>query len=195
MSLQMLEENWLRIVEMVIKPLWEKRFKDPYVFLKMDYDDFESLAGEELSKAFRTYNSEKSNIFTFSHNVLVNKANTEIRNKNREKRMGDVIAESLYAKMSEENDMTLESVVENTISIEDSYCCDVQDVKGEVFKLLRPKEVKIIELTLLGFDDKTIAKALKMSSKDVLGLKRSISESSAVTRIFKMSGYLGGDEE
>lgn len=195
MSLQLLEKNWTSIIEMVVKPLWQKRFKDSYVFLKMDYDDFESLAGEELSKAFRTYNPQKSNIYTFSHNVIVNKANTEIRNKNRDKRRGDVISESLYAKMSEENDVTLENVVENASSKEDNYCYDVEEVKKTVFKLLRQKEVKIIELTLLGFSDKTIADTLKIKTKDVLGLKRRISESSAVIRVFRMAGYLGGNEE
>ena len=43
--------------------------KSPF---KVDYDDFESLAGIELTKAMQTFNSGKSNIFTYNMFKFIN---------------------------------------------------------------------------------------------------------------------------
>jgi RNA polymerase sigma factor (sigma-70 family) len=51
-----------------------------YEMAKLDYDDFESLAGIELSKAMKTFNPEKSNLFTYATKVITQKAKTELRN-------------------------------------------------------------------------------------------------------------------
>ena len=43
--LTIIEENWSKIKKRVIVPLWNGKFKSMYEKVKMDYDDFESLAG------------------------------------------------------------------------------------------------------------------------------------------------------
>ena len=77
---EMLEQNWERIKNRVVSPLWHGKFKTMYENAKLDYDDFESLAGVELANAIKTFNPEKSNIYTFATRVVTQKAKTELRN-------------------------------------------------------------------------------------------------------------------
>ena len=94
----MLEKNWQKIKERVIVPLWHRRFKSMYESAKLDYDDFESLAGFELSKALINFDSDKSNIFTYATEVITKKAMTELRDcTRRDKRRVLHIAESVDA--------------------------------------------------------------------------------------------------
>ena len=77
-----------------------------YESLKLDYDDFESMAGEELTKAIRSFNPDKSNLFTYATNVINKKAITEIRNcTQRDVRKASHISQSI--------DMMDKSIVEN----------------------------------------------------------------------------------
>lgn len=76
----LLNDNWNKIQKKVILPLWHSKFKPMYEMAKLDYDDFESLAGIELSKAMKTFNPEKSNLFTYATRVITQKAKTELRN-------------------------------------------------------------------------------------------------------------------
>ncbi len=94
----MLEKNWQKIKERVIVPLWHRKFKSMYESAKLDYDDFESLAGFELSKALINFDSDKSNIFTYATEVIAKKAMTELRDcTRRDKRRVLHIAESVDA--------------------------------------------------------------------------------------------------
>lgn len=77
--MDILQSHWSAIRKKVIVPLWNKKFKSMYESVKMDYNDFESLAGLELTKAIKTFDSEKSNLFTYATNVINNKAMTELR--------------------------------------------------------------------------------------------------------------------
>lgn len=93
-----LEENWDKIRKKVILPLWNGKFKTMYENVKLDYDDFESLAGLELVKAIKTFDPEKSNLFTYSTRVISQKATTELRNcTQRDKRKALHLAESVDA--------------------------------------------------------------------------------------------------
>ena len=91
MSLNLLEENWGSIKNKVIKPLWKYKFCNLYQSVKLDENDFESLAGEALTKAFKNYKANESNIFTYATMVITKKAQTEIRDRKREKRQAEII--------------------------------------------------------------------------------------------------------
>lgn len=192
MSLQVLEDNWTLIISKVVEPLWRSKYKLAYENIKMDYDDFMSLAGIELTKAFKSFNPLKSNVFTYSTNVLVRKANTELRNANRERRRINILAESLQDKIMEEGNSTYEDVTENLFCNERDIC--IERAKLNVYSVLKPKEVGVVELSLLGFDTSSIARALKITTEDVAGIKKKISEDSKVKRALRMSGLIGGDE-
>ena len=93
---KILELNWEAIKKRVILPLWNRKFRSMYENAKMDYDDFESLAGFELSKAMINFNPDKSNIFTYATGVITKKAMTELRNcTQRDKRKALHIAEGI----------------------------------------------------------------------------------------------------
>ena len=94
----LLEESWDQIKKKVILPLWNGKFKTMYERVKLDYDDFESLAGIELTKAIKTFDSEMSNLFTYSTKVVTQKATTELRDcTQRDKRKALYVAESVDA--------------------------------------------------------------------------------------------------
>lgn len=91
------EKNWKDIRSKVILPLWNGKFKKMYESIKLDYDDFESLAGFALSKAIRTFDPEKSNLLTYSTSVITKKAMTELRDcTQRDVRKTLFVAESVY---------------------------------------------------------------------------------------------------
>lgn len=102
----LLNENWNKIQKKVILPLWHGKFKPMYEMAKLDYDDFESLAGIELSKAIKTFNSEKSNLFTYATKVITQKAKTELRNcTQRDRRKALHTSESIDF-LIEQNDVS-----------------------------------------------------------------------------------------
>lgn len=103
-KLVVLGENWDGIKKKVVLPLWNGRFKSMYESIKLDYDDFESLAGFELSKAIRTFDPKKSNLFTYATRVIEQKAKTELRDcTQRDRRKALYISESIDS-LSEQND-------------------------------------------------------------------------------------------
>lgn len=90
------EKTWRNIKNRVIVPLWNGKFKNLYESVKLDYDDFESLAGYELSRAIKNFNPEKSNLLTFSTKIICNKAMTELRDcTQREKRKALYLSENI----------------------------------------------------------------------------------------------------
>ena len=102
----LLEENWEDIKKKVIIPLWNGKFKSMYQSAKLDYDDFESLAGIELTKAIKAFNPEKSNLYTYATRVITQKAKTELRNcTKRDKRRVLHISESIDC-LSEQKDIS-----------------------------------------------------------------------------------------
>lgn len=195
MSLQLLEDNWETIIKKVINPLWELKFKTMYHSVKLDKDDFISLAGEELTKAFLSYNAEESNVFTYSKTVLTRKATTEFRDKRREKRKADLTAESLYQKIDENSEKTLGDVIENIAQSEENENLELKSVTKAIHLLLKPKERKIIDLAMKGLENKDIAIILHMDIKNINSIKKRIANNSQIIRILKISGYLGGCED
>lgn len=195
MSLQLLENNWEAIIKKVVNPLWEFKFKTLYHSVKFDKDDFFSLAGEELTKAFLSYNSDESNVFTYSRTVLTRKAMTEFRDRKREKRKADLIAESIHQKIDEDGERTLEDVIENIIHNEECEDLELKATIKAIHILLKPKERKIVDLSMKGLENKDIAIVLHMDIKNVNSVKKRIANNSQIIRILKISGYLGGCED
>ena len=104
--MNLLDENWNKIRKKVILPLWHGKFKAMYEMAKLDYDDFESLAGIELSKAMNTFDPEKSNLLTYATRVITQKAKTELRDcTQRDRRKALHTSESLEL-LIEQNDVS-----------------------------------------------------------------------------------------
>lgn len=116
----LLNENWNKIQKKVILPLWHSKFRLMYEMAKLDYDDFESLAGFELTKAMESFDPEKSNIFTYSTKVITQKAMTELRNcTQRDRRKALHTSESIDF-LIEQNDVLPFAVDDNFEILESS---------------------------------------------------------------------------
>ena len=116
----LLNENWNKIQKKVILPLWHSKFRPMYEMAKLDYDDFESLAGFELTKAMESFDPEKSNIFTYSTKVITQKAMTELRNcTQRDRRKALHTSESIDF-LIEQNDVLPFAVDDNFEILESS---------------------------------------------------------------------------
>lgn len=186
MYLHLLSENWDEIVKRVIEPLWNRKFKDSYTSSKLDKNDFVSLAGEELTKAFLLYyDPKKSNVFTYATNVLTRKAKSEIRNTRREKRLADLYAESIHQPIDGESGRTIEDMIED-IGDNDKDIVEVDLALKEIYAILKPKESKVVEMSFNGLSNTEIADKLKVETKSVGGIKKRIADRSDINRILNM---------
>lgn len=177
-----LEENWGAIKERVILPLWNGKFKKMYECAKLDYDDFESLAGFELSKAIALFDSEKSNIFTFSTRVISKKALSELRNcTQRDKRKALHIAESADCYVFDNSSTSvIDSIPSNDGKHEDSELSELR--VGSFVNSLDNNQLRVLILTLLDFDNSDIPDMLNISRKTAKNILHSLQDSD-LTRV------------
>ena len=191
-SLKLLEENWNELVKKVINPLWQFKFKTLYTSVKLDKNDFISLAGEELTKAFAAYNPAESNIYTYAKIIISKKASTEVRNKKREKRKADFLSESIYQNTNNEGNGILEEVLESVFQTQKNEEVEAEVAIKEIYKLLKPREKRIVALSIKGLNNKDIAEILSIKNKEINALRRKLSEASSIRKALRMMGYLGG---
>lgn len=193
-TMLLLSEKWNDIEKVVIVPLWKRKYQKLYEKVKLDFDDFESLAGLELTKAFQNYDESASNIFTYSTMVLSRKALAEYKSRNRQKRFADSYAESLSQKISENSETTLEDIVED-LTTGESEDIEIEEAISAICKVVtKTRERKIIELASKGYDDEKIAEILHIDVKVVRRTKKRIAERSEIRRLVRKLGYLGGEE-
>ena len=193
-TMLLLSEKWNDIEKVVIVPLWKRKYQKLYEKVKLDFDDFESLAGLELTKAFQNYDESASNIFTYSTMVLSRKALAEYQSRNRQKRVADSYAESLSQKISENSETTLEDIVED-LTTGESEDIEIEEAISAICKVVtKTRERKIIELASKGYDDEKIAEILHIDVKVVRRTKKRIAERSEIRRLVRKLGYLGGEE-
>lgn len=169
-----LNENWNLLKKRVIIPLWNGKFKSMYENVKLDYDDFESLAGLELSKAVKTFNPDKSSLLTFATRVITQKAYTELRDcTQRDKRKALYSADSIEASESEVYHAKEEEQ-------DDSEFSELRT--GNFVNSLNNNQLRVLILTLLDFSIKDIPKMLNVSEASVRDIVRSL-RTTDVTRI------------
>ena len=194
MSLKLLEENWGSIKNKVIKPLWKYKFCNLYQSVKLDENDFESLAGEALTKAFKNYKANESNIFTYATMVITKKAQTEIRDRKREKRQAEIISESLEQKLYEDGEASIGEMTECKDVCDATESIEIEAALIEINRHLRYKEQEVVKLSLKGYSDKDIIKMLNLDKDFINNMKKKLNENSSVRRVVRMLGYLGGTE-
>ena len=179
-----LENNWTKIRERVILPLWNSKFKSMYESVKLDYDDFESLAGIEMTKAIKSFDPEKSNLFTYATRVITQKALTELRNcTQRDKRKALYVADSL--------DLTTSDNLGNTTKVEVPYEDD-KDKKdtselsvlrvGNFVNSLNNNQLRVLILTLLDFNTTDMPDMLNISNQTAQNVIHSLKDTD-LTRV------------
>ena len=160
-----LEENWGSIKNRVIVPLWNRQFKSMYESIKLDYDDFESLAGIELSKAMKTFDPEKSNLFTYATRVITQKAKTELRNcTQRDRRKALHVSESIES-LVEQNDVSFLATEGGFTNLE-SHKDALSDKMIAYLQKLSKLQKQILFAMTEGYSDDEIKISLNITSKE-----------------------------
>ena len=160
MSLLLLENNWDLIRTKVIDKLWVYKFRYMYESCKLDRDDFDGLAEEVLTKAFKNdYNPEESSVCTFATNVLQRKAMTELTFYHREKRVGGVVSESLDRYVDGSDGVTLGEILPA------KEVPEIDVLAQRYLDSLTKKQRQIAELMMQGCNDKDIKTILGMSNE------------------------------
>lgn len=156
---QLLEDNWDNIIKKVINPLWKRTFKEKFRQHRMDEDDFVSLAHEELPKGFLHYNPEKSNIYTFAHNILSRKANSAIRDSSRDVRKAFSTSYSLDVPLSDDDNTEMVDLIEDKMPEEHSLL--TMGRVGSFINELSNLQLKILILLLLDFNKEDLEEMIK----------------------------------
>ncbi len=180
--MDLLEKNWKNIQNRVILPLWNGKFKKMYEGAKLDYDDFESLAGFELTKAMATFNPEKSNLYTYATRVISKKAMTELRDcTRRDKRRALHTAESLDSYVFEGSTKTLgEDIQYDDGKNETSELSELR--VGSFVNSLNNNQLRVLILTLLEFDISDMPNMLNIPSKVTMEIVHSLRDTD-LTRV------------
>lgn len=171
-----LEENWEKIKSNVVIPLWNRKFKSMYEKNRMDFNDFESLAAIELTKAIKKFNPDKSNIFTYATNVINKKATTELRNcTQRDIRKASHISQSV--------DAMDKSIIENIPCQEAEEKSELSEIRiGNFVNSLNNNQLRVLILNLLEFDIADMPDMLNISSRTVSQIFNSL-KNTDITRV------------
>lgn len=184
-NLTLLEENWKDIQHKVILPLWNGKFKGMYESVKLDYDDFESLAGLEMSKAIKCFDPVKSNIFTYATQVISKKALTELRNcTHRDKRKALYVADSLDLSIGDHCSYTTRAETLPHIDDKDKEnSSELSELRVSNFiNSLNNNQLRVLILSLLDFDTTDMPTMLNVSSKTASQIIRSLKDTD-LTRV------------
>ena len=180
--MEMLNENWNSITERVIRPLWNGKFKFMYENAKLDYDDFESLAGYEMAKAMQKFNPEKSNIYTYATRVISKKAMTELRDcTQRDKRKASHLSESIDVPAEGDSSRT----IADTIPCESTKpeISELSELRlGSFINSLDNNQLRVLALTLLDLNTQDISQTLNISDRTAQSIIRSLRDSD-LTRV------------
>ena len=178
--MELLENNWEEIKKRVILPLWNGKFKKMYESAKMDYNDFESLVGIELSKSISNFDSKKSNLLTFATGVINKKALTELRNcTQRDKRKTLYVSESI------------DQPTDSGRTIADSIACkeehedhsELSELRvGNFINSLNNNQLRVLILSLLDFDMSDMPHMLNLSKSTASSIIRSLKDTE-LTRV------------
>lgn len=176
-----LDEKWDSIKNRVIIPLWHGKFKKMYEQAKMDYDDFESLAGLELTKAISTFDAEKSNLFTFATRVITKKALTELRDCQRDKRKTLHVSESIDKCTYDDSSRTM--IEDIPFESDEQETSELSELRvGNFVNSLDNNQLRVLILTLLDFNNEDIPEMLKISKSTAQTILRSLKDTD-LTRV------------
>lgn len=180
--MELLENNWEEIKKRVILPLWNGKFKKMYENAKMDYNDFESLVGMELSKSIANFDSNKSNLLTFVTGIINRKALTELRNcTQRDKRKTLYVSESIDQPIDADSSRTIGDNIPCQEEQEDNS--ELSELRvGHFINSLNNNQLRVLILSLLDFDSSDFPNMLNISNSTASSIIRSLKDTD-LTRI------------
>ena len=166
---------------------------------EMDYDDFYSRVGLDVSKAKKRYDSSKGKSFKdYIHGVIRLSVYKEMTHRNRGKRQmtikkevvdqnGNVTNEkeyipniSLDAPIREEDNSTIGDYLSAKYNIEDDIIGDNDDIVENCLNCLPITQRKIIELKMEDIPVEDIKQKLNLSNSEYENHMKSIMENKAI---------------
>ena len=133
-----------------------------------DYDDFYSIALDVLNDTALRYEEDKEcNFDSFLTSNIKRKFNTEIRDRNREKRIPAKMVDSIHNLITEDG-LTLEDIIPSNFDTYEFACGDhFEGTKIERYlNNLSNIQREIVQYLVQGYDEKEIRELLHMSKKD-----------------------------
>jgi RNA polymerase sigma factor (sigma-70 family) len=161
-----LEKNWENIKNRVILPLWNSKFRSMYESIKLDYNDFESLAGIELTKAIKTFDPEKSNLYTYATKVITQKAKTELRDCTQRDRRKSLYVSKSIEFLSEQKDISF-LAIKGDFSISEPQKDTLSDKMVAYLKKLSKLQKQVLFAMAEGYSNDEIITRLNITSKEL----------------------------
>lgn len=138
-------------------------------FVIYDYDEFYSIALEELSKAINTYNPNnelQAKFETYLSIILSRKFMSEFSRKNRKKRGEGILTISLDKEV-EDTEISILETIPSSINIENEVIMgDYSDEVRNYLNSLSKKQRSFAELIVEGYSIEEAKKILKLGRKE-----------------------------
>ncbi len=163
-----------------INYLWNNKFKPLFSALRIDYDEFKGISYLIICQNVPNWDGDQSSFMTFCNMVLQRKLNTYATAQNRQKRAAQTYAESIYQRVSDDNETELVDLVEDEGSEINESSIVVERVLNSLFY---KKERKVFKYFLDGYAMSDIARIMRMSEKTVSSLIKDICSRPEVARI------------
>lgn len=109
-----------------LRRMVDKILKELGISEHVDHDDFYCLANEVVTKAINNYNPELP-FDDFIYCCLVKKIKTEMTRRNRIKRRCDKNSISIYTKLGDEDNSTIEDLIADSFNLEEFVIGDKTD--------------------------------------------------------------------
>ena len=135
-----------------------------------DFDDFYSIANEELWKAVESYNpnnEQGAKFETYFSVILKRKFNTEFASRTRIKRGGNYEIVSLEDNIKGLENLSVIDTISSKENVEFEIVNDDFTKIQNYYKVLSKKEKKIADLLMDGYSLKDIQKRLNLSKKEL----------------------------
>ena len=179
-------------VEIIVDQIIKQNFS--WISYK-DYDDFYSIAAQVLWSCVKTFDTSKNMSFhNYFISCLKNKIKTHITYLNRKKRKSDAPLKSIHQKISQDSENTIEETIESIYPNDFEENISIDTVLREIYEILKPKEIKVIELAFRGFDNRQISNILKINVKYIYDLHKKLANNSGIRRIVRLNGYIEGGQ-
>lgn len=134
----------------------------------IEYDDLIQICLLGLTKAARTYKSEKSSFTTYAYNVIRNEIAMELRRINKGKNIY-----SLEEILPNTDNITIEDVLKSDYDIEEEFINkEERELLYKYIGELNGRERKILSLYLNGCNQTQISKELNMSQANISRILR-----------------------
>ena len=135
---------------------------------RKDYEDFYEIASDVVMSSVNTYDDSKSSFHTYITGNITRKFKTELRDRNRKKRIPAKQLISIH--MKTDDGLSLEDTIPSKFDVyKELYGENISDIRiRNYLNRLSNKQRKIVSLLAQGYQSKEIKDLLHMNNKEYL---------------------------